>query len=428
MRLSNIQELSVRPTSSVLDFEDGNFEMERMKRKLQVDAVIEGTIVEFANEVRVTARLVRLSDSSTIWSQQFSQSRDNEADLQHEIALSVADALAINLSGDERHSLTKRYTESGDAMRLYQRGRYHWNKRSKEGIVEAQRLFRNAVDMDRNFAAAYVGIADTLIFGFEIDEAAAAVDRALNLDPNLSEAYATRGFIHMFHGWDWARAESDLKRAIEINPGYATAHQWYASLLMIRGRHEDAKAKLKDALAINPMSYNLLSDLAQAHYYAGDYARAAEYGSRALELYPDFLPAHGILSDVYFQMGENDKAINEKVLQLGLLSVEPNQTKEQSSAAMRAADEHLAIYRRVGIEGYWKLIAREPEASSKNANKFISSARAYLNIGEPEKALDLLEKAVSERAFLAPFISADPVWNSMRSDARFKNILGRMNL
>lgn len=199
-RLSNIKELKVRPTSSILNVEDQD--SASVGEKLKVDAVLEGTIYRTGDKIRVTARLVKTSDDSTIWTGEFEKLQQEELRLQNDIALQIVDTLALNLSGNEKTALTKRYTETADAYQLYLKGRYEWNKRSWAGMIEAQRLFRNAIDKDPAFALAHVGLADTIGTSSEA-EAFSAVKKALELDPNLAEAHATMGFLQMFHEWKW---------------------------------------------------------------------------------------------------------------------------------------------------------------------------------------------------------------------------------
>jgi DNA-binding winged helix-turn-helix (wHTH) protein/TolB-like protein len=430
-RLSNIKELSVRPTSTVQQFEDVEQDSIQIGRELQVDAVLEGTIYHSNGRVRVTARLIRVSNQSPIWAGHFEQSLDDQLRMQDEIALQVVDSLALNLSDDEKSALARRYTESGDAYRLYIQGRYHWNKRDNEGLAESERLFRNAIEKDPRFALAYVGLADKWAFGNDPGEAANYVRRALELDPNLGEAYATRGFIYTFHGWDWTNAEADFKRSIELTPGYATAHQWYATLLMIRGRLDEAKTELNRALEINPKSYGLLTDLGQAHYFAREYDKAKEYCDKALSIKKDFLFAHGLLEGVYFQTGEYEKAIEEMTIQSNALSAmnlrsmrveETNDLQDQIAPLLNA-------YHSGGARGFWLFQLKAClDNREKNPNRFIAVARAYLSLGEADKAIDYLERAHEERAFMLPFVAADPTYDSLRSEPRFQSLLHSMGL
>ena len=409
-RLSRIKELRVRPTSAVMAVAAQDGDSRQAGRELQVDAVLEGTIYRAANRVRVTARLLSSSDLSPIWAGQFETPVQDELRLQDEIALQLVEALAVTLSGTEMSALTRRHTENSDAYQLYLKGRYLWNKRDHAGLVEAERLFRNAIAKDPTFALAYVGLADKWVFGNDPGDAYSLVSKALELDPDLAEAYATRGFFYTFHAWNWPAAEADFKRSIELTPGYATAHQWYATLLMIQGRLEEAKAELRRALEINPVSYNLLTDLAEAHYYAREYDQAEAYCRNALTIYPEYEFAHGRLQAIYLQTGKYEKAIQEYFL-------DPRLTP------------YKLAYQKDGSRGFWQVqIAEQLRNKTRNANWYLGVARAYLESGELGKAIDYLEMAHNQKAFLMPFINVDPAYDRLRATPRFQAILQQMKL
>jgi DNA-binding winged helix-turn-helix (wHTH) protein/TolB-like protein len=288
-RLSNLKEISVRPTSAVSGFKNGEQDLIAFGKKLRADAVLEGSIYRSGDKVRVTARLIKVADGAPVWTGEFEKLAADELRLQDEIAAQVVHALALNLSGGEKNALARRYTESADAYRLYVKGRYEWNKRSHQGMIEAERLFRNAIEKDPNFALAYSGLADRLATNGKNDHALLAVQKALELDPNLAEAHATLGFIKLFHEWQWREAENAFKKSIELNPNYATAYHWRAQALTVQGKHEEAKREMRRALEINPLSPNFLADLGQIYYFNGEYKAAEEYCHRALEIYPGFL-------------------------------------------------------------------------------------------------------------------------------------------
>ncbi|MEK6289492.1 MAG: winged helix-turn-helix domain-containing protein, partial [Acidobacteriota bacterium] len=426
--LSNIKEVNVRPTSAVMAFEDQEIDSVSAGRRLEVDAVLEGTIYRLANKVRVTTRLVRVSDQSAIWAGQFEKPLQDELRLQDEIALQVVDALALNLSGNEQRALTKRFTESAEAYELYVKGRYHWNKRNYEGLQEAERLFRNAIDKDPNFALAYVGLADTTAFFGRRTDLYQALGKALELDPNLAEAHATRGFAHAIHEWKWKEAEDSFKRSIELNPGYATAHHWYAILLGIEGRYDEAKAELRRALEINPLSYNFLADLGQVYYFAHDYDTAKEYCYKSLELYPDFVFAHQHLTNIYLRTGEYEAAIEQTLKGELSFSDVANRTASQDKWKSAKLAEALDSYHRGGIKEYLESRMRICPTCPQEPNLPYLIAWTHAFLGDKERALDNLEKALEVRAFLMAWVKADPVFDSLRSEPRYQAILRRMGL
>lgn len=425
-RLSSIRTIKVRPTSAVMAFEDVQEDSLSIARKLQVDAVLEGTIYRSGDKVRVTGRLIRTSDQSVIWTGLFDRLTRDELGLQNEIAMQVVDALALSLDTNEKQALTKRYSESADAYQLYAKGRYYWNTRNHAGLAEAERLFRNAIEKDPNFALAYVGLADTTAFSYRQSEMYPALKRALELDPSLAEAHATLGFTLALHQWQWKEAEDSFKRSIELNPGYATAHQWYATLLGIEGRNAEAEAEMRLALEINPLSYNFLADLGQIYYFAHDYDQAKEYCQKALELYPEFLFAHTYLFQVYLQTGEYEAGIAHTLKgDLAFYDAANPPAEQEKEKLINEAQNSL---RRGGINKYLEHRIDHLSKNVHNLNSpyWIAWSHAYL--GNKEKALDNLEKGFAAKAFWMAWVKADPVFDNLHDEPRYQAILTKMGL
>ncbi len=424
-RLSNIKEINVRPTSAVASLEYQSESSASLGRKLQVDAVLEGSIFRSGDNVRITTRLIRVSDLAPIWAGQFEKTTVDELQLQNEIALQVVDALALHLSDDEKRGLTKHYTDKGEAYQLYVRGRYEWNKRNVAGLFEAERLFRNAIEKDPNFALAYVGFADRKAMGAEAGEAFTAINKALELDPDLAEAYATSGFLNTFHRWNWTEAEQSFRKSIELNPGYATAHHWYAILLAILGRNDEAKTEMRRALEIDPTSHNFLADLGQTHYFAREYDKAEEYCLKALEMYPDFVSAYGHLTQVYLQNGQYEKAVESKLRHLRVFDGYDGQSDNVGERWSKEYARQRAVYAQGGIR---RFLENGLVSKGRNANIFYAKAMTYAFLGEKDKALDNLEKAYEGLAFLLVFVKADPAFDNLRAEPRYQAILQKMNL
>jgi len=428
-RLSNIRQINVRPTSAVYEFENQDTDINEAAQKLRVDAILDGTIYYSGEKVRVTSRLARISDQKILWSGDFEQSARDEMKLQNEIAMQVSDALSVNLTWSEKDALSKAPTTNEDAYQLYLKGRYHWNKRNMQGLSDAQRYFMSAIERDPNFALAYVGLTDTILFADDASAASVAWGKALSIDPNLGEAYASLGFYCTFHAWLWDDAEAHFKKAIELKPGYGTAHQWYATFLMIRGRHTEAVAELNRALEINPTSYNYLADLGQAYYFAHDLENAEKFNRRALELYPDFVFAHQNLEGVYFQTGDYEKATYERMLAMTANIGSALEFERLMEGYKKDRHEFMDALRRGGAEEFWRVLYDYFNKSTvKNANVHLTRAWILSKLGEKGKALDELETAVERHAFLAPFINVDPKFDEFRNAPRFQAILRKMNL
>lgn len=423
-RLSNLKAVNVRPTSAVLKYDQGEQDSTETGKALGVEAVLEGSIQREGDRIRVTARLVRVSDRSPIWAAQFDEEAKDLLAVQDRISEQVADSVAMNLSGSEKAALTKRYTENVDAYRLYTKGRYHWNKRNWEGMIQAQYFFRQAIEKDPTFALAHVGLADTLLTNTGGPEAFGAINKALELDAMLGEAYAARGFASMFHEWDWHKAEENFKRAIELSPGYGTAHQWYATLLAIEGRPVEAKLEMRRALEIDPLSHNFLADLGQMHYFAREYQEAEGYCRKALEVSPDFMFAHQYLFDVYVKTGRHDEAV-----EAFLKANKANSSFSRYASERQAASETLygEAYPQSGIKRLLRYIV-DMRLRGPDPNGRYQLAKSYALLGEKEQALDWLEKSLENRDFLLPFVNADPIFDELRTEPRYQAVVHRMGL
>src|SRR5262249_4419203 len=416
-RLSNLKDVKLRPTSAVQKFEGQEQESTAAGRLLGVDAVLEGSIYRSHEKIRVTARLLRVSDQSTIWSGQFDDKSNDVLAVQNAIAEQVADALDLNLSAGQKSALTRRYSENADAYQLYVKGRYFWNQRSWSGMVQAEYFFRRAIEKDPDFALAYLGLADKLFTESANPEAYTALSKALARDPNLGEAHATMGFAQMFHHWDWRKAEESFKRAIELKPGYATAHQWYATLLAITGRVDEAKQEMRRALEIDPMSANLLADLGQMHYFAREYGEAETYCRKALEVAPNFVFAHAYLVDIYLKTGREADAFEEYHKWARSDTFDPAPANIGQSDDIRLRAEYLQS----GMNGF--LRHRIEDLGVRCTGACYVLAKSYALLGDKERALAGLEKSYERKDFLLPFVKADPVFDPLHNEPRFQRLL-----
>jgi DNA-binding winged helix-turn-helix (wHTH) protein/tetratricopeptide (TPR) repeat protein len=419
-RLGSLKNLKIRPAVASTAFNE--LEAADAGRRLGVDAVLEGSVYYVNDHVRVTARLIDVNDSSIIWSGDFEKLERDELLLHSEIAQQIVPLIAINLSPHEREAIAKKYTGNADAYSLYLRGRQEWNKRSAPSMVEAQRLFRNAIEADPSFALAYVGLADTLLTSQPSGvEAWATISKALELDPTLGEAHASRGFYLMFFEWNWTESEAAFKRAVDLNPNYPTAHHWYATLLSIRGDLDGAKAQMAKALDLDPMSHNFLADLGQLYYFSGDYEQAETYCRKALEVYPDFTFAHEYLHYIYLKMGRYEQAIVELAKADEINGRFAHGVTGRPDRARRDSE----VFHTSGLNGY--LEHRYPGVPSE-PHAFYHYAMKFALTGENERALDWLEKSTDARMFLSVFAKANPVFDNLRSEERYQNILRKMGL
>ncbi|HKP69242.1 MAG TPA: tetratricopeptide repeat protein [Pyrinomonadaceae bacterium] len=419
-RLSSIKDVKIRPSNAAAALVDQDTVV--AGERLQVDAVLEGTIYYVGERVRVTAQLIRIGDGSIVWSGEFEKPRRDELQLQNDLAMKIVHVLALNLSGGEREALGRLYTQNADAYELYIRGRYEWNRRNTSGTIEAQRLFRNAIAADPGFALAYVGLADSLVMSQpQVGEAPVMIAKALELDPNLGEAYATRGFYQMFFEWDWQHAEESFKRSLELNPNYATAHHWYATLLAIKGDTAAARDEMLLALELNPLSHNFLADLGQLHYFSGEYVEAEKYCLKALEIDPDFAFAHEYLHSIYLKTGRYDEALVEIAKADAINGTYTGEVQKIDGPL----NKFRAAFRESGMKGY--LESRFPGTATSPESFYLYAIKHAL-IGDREEALDYLEKATNSRMFLSAFLKAEPAFERLRTEPRYQKILQKMGL
>jgi DNA-binding winged helix-turn-helix (wHTH) protein/TolB-like protein len=420
-RLSNVKALRIRPLNAVASYRDAD--PIAAGKELGVDAVIDGTIYYSGERVRVTAKLVNVDSASVIWSGEFERLKAEELSLHHDLAIQIVPVIASNLDPAEHSAIAKKYTQDADAYALYLKARYEWNKRSYPAMIEAQRLFRNAIAADPKFALAYVGLADTLLTNQgSAPEGANLITRALEIDPTMAEAHASRGFYLMFYEWNWSEAESAFKRSIEINRNYPTAHHWYATLLSIRGEFDSAKSEMHMALELDPSSHNFLADLGQLYYFSGDYAEAESYCLRALQIYPDFAFAHEYLHYIYLKTGQHEKAIGAIAR-----SDEINGSFVLGTAAQKydPLTEYRNAFQRSGIKGYFD---HKYPGTPAAPDRYYFYAIKHAVTNERERALDYLERSVRSRAFLAAFMKANPIFEELREEPRYREILQTMGL
>ncbi len=319
----------------------------------------------------------------------------------------------------------KRYTDKAEAYRLYLLGRYHWNKRTDDGLSKAMDYFRQAIDLDPNYALAYAGIADCyIVYGNwaqlhpreALLSAQAAATKALEIDEQLAEAHASLGVVRCRLDWKWPEAESEFKRALELNPSYATAHQWYAIYFEILGRTDEAIRQARQALEIDPTSLMMNASLAHRLYYARQYDLAIEQHRKTFEI--DVTTSHAAVGDAYLQKGMYEEAIAAYQSGVTLSQENPN--------LIAALGFGYAMSGKTGEAR--SMLARLKQKARQEYVSPYSVATIYVGLGEADRAFEWLERAFREHAFALVYLKVDPRMDRLRSDPRFQDMLRRLGL
>ncbi|MBI1747838.1 MAG: protein kinase [Acidobacteria bacterium] len=431
IKLSNLQRLIVRPTSAVRKYNRPEQDSLAAGREQQVDSVLEGSIQRSGERVRVTVRLLRVRDGSPLWAYKYDERQYTDIfAVQDSISERVAEALTVKLTGEERKLLAKHYTENTEAYQLYSKGRYFWNKRTREGFMKALDYFHQAIEKDPNYALAYVGLADsyTMLADYDLlspkeaaPKAKAAVTKALELDDSLEEAHTSLADIRRFYDWDWAGAEREYRRALELNPHYVTAHQWYAEFLAAMGRHHEARREIRRAEELDPISPVVKSAAGWVLFFARDYEQAIKQCQSAMELDPGY-------GEVYSQLR---RAYEQKGMYREALAADEKLRAFKKKSGLRPAESRDASAIQ-SAQAYWlmllQLTKQDLESLENKEAAQIRMAEIFTQLGEKDQAFEWLERVYEEHAFWLPFLKVHPHLDPLRSDPRFQTLLRRVGL
>ncbi len=425
IRLSSIKQVVVRPTSAVLKYSSVNQDLREIGRSLNVDAVLVGHTQRDGDRIRATMQLVSVHGGNQLWTGQFDENFAEIFSLQDSISAQIVKALSLHLSADESQLLTKHHTRNPEAFRSYLKGRYFWNKRTRDDYQKAIGHFQEALEIDPVYASAYAGLADCYVLGGgarsaneAFPKAKAAAMKALEIDETLSEAHTSLALVKLSFDWDLPGAEKEFKRAIELNPNYATAHHWYADYLLVVKRFDEAITEASRAQEIDPLSLPIIRDTGRIYYFARQYDKALERLQTALEMDPDFVPTHITLGDVYLQKGNFKSAIAEYQRAISL------------SGGGRGGKSSLAyIYAVSGKkEEAQKLLEETRILLEQKRASSLDMSIIYAGLGQKEQALDWLEKAYTERSYRLIYAGVEPIFDSLRSDPRFQDLLQRIGV
>ncbi|MGH9331721.1 MAG: tetratricopeptide repeat protein, partial [Vicinamibacterales bacterium] len=423
-RLSNVRQVIVRSTSTVREL--GGFAREPVEagRRLRVQFVIDGTIQRSADRVRVTVQLVDVGRGAPRWAETFDERFTEILSVEDSISRRVVEALTLRLPVDEMARLARHGTVDPEAHLLYFKGRYFWNKRKTANLKTAISYFQEAIDRDPGYAEAFAGLADAyaLLATAGSDAlpphdtmplARAAATAALKLDERLAEAHASLGYVASNYDWDWATAEREFRRAIALNPNYATARHWYCWYLIMMGRLDEAEAEITRAQELDPLSPMINTTVGVPLFYARHYDRALARFTRAAEVGPDFWLTHVWLGWTYSETGRYADAVAEF-------------QREEDLSALKYGGLGYAYARAGDHRAAREVLA---DALRTSERQYISShaiAIIYAALGENDEAFRWLERALSERDEEMTIIKVDPRLDRLRSDARFTPLVERV--
>jgi serine/threonine protein kinase/Tfp pilus assembly protein PilF len=421
--LSQLSNLRVMARTTVFRYKGKEIDPQKIGRDLKVRAMVTGRMQQHGDSLMIQAELVDVETGSQLWGGQFNRKLADVIGIQEDISKEISEKLRLRLTGEEKQRLTKRYTENAEAYQLYLKGLYHIYKATYEGTLKGREYFQQAIDKDPRYALAYAGMAITYVYvsGLPAREAMpkarAAAGKALELDDHLAEAHVSMGLVSLWYDWDWAAGGKHFERALALNPAYPLAHFEYANYLAALGRADEAIAETRRTLELDPVSPLFNSGMTFQLCTARRFDEAIEQGRRTLELDPSFASAHYGLGFAYAAKGMYREALTEfEKLPRGW--GEPyvayvHARLGERSQALRILDELKASSKQKAAAGY---------------SFCFDFAVIYLGLGEKDQAFVWLEKAYEDRELISlTTLKLDSMWDPLRSDPRFADLLRRIS-
>jgi DNA-binding winged helix-turn-helix (wHTH) protein/TolB-like protein/Flp pilus assembly protein TadD len=426
-KLGTVKEITVRPTSSILRYANIDVDPEMAGKALEVKSLLDGRVQKSGDRIRVTLQLIRASDGASLWAGKFDEKYTDIFTVEDQISEQVVKALLPTLTGSEKQQLARHYTEDTEAYQSYIKGRYYWNKRDAEGLKKAIGYFEDAILKDPNYALAYAGLADSYAtLGVVEDQssqdlmpkARSAALRALELDDGLAEAHASLAYVKHRFEWDWIGAEKEFRRAIELNPEYAAAHQWYGWFLISETRFDEAQSEFRRAEQIDPLSLYTNLTAGVASYYSGQYDKAAAQYRKVIEMDPNFWLAHRWLGKTYERLGKYDEAIREYQTVVSL-----------HGGNMAQAPALACVYAEAGRKTEARQVLADILRAAKQ--KYVSPhslAMIYATLGDNDQAFAWLAKDLQEHDDDLVFLRVEERFQSLRPDPRFADLVKQVGI
>jgi TolB-like protein/DNA-binding winged helix-turn-helix (wHTH) protein/Flp pilus assembly protein TadD len=425
--LGQISALRVISRTSVIAYKHARKPLPQIARELNVDAVVEGSVLRSGDQVRITAQLIEASTDKHLWSQSYQGELRDTLALQNQVARAIADQIRVNVNPQEQAALKSVKVVDPQAYQSFLKGRYFWNKRTADGLKVALAYFKQATDEDPKYAQAYSGLADTysLLGDWQyavmtpkeaLPKAKAAAIKALELDSTLGEAHNSLAFCLDGFDWDFDSAGKEFRRAIELNPSYATAHHWYAWHLSLLGRYDEAIAEMRKAENLDPLSLIINADLAEVLVLAHSYDESIRQSRKTIEMDPNFALAHNQLAQAYLQTQMHVEAVAELQKAVQLSGGSP-------TAVANLARAYVASGKRSEAVNLLNDLKRRSSPVSSHASEI---AVIYAALGDMDQAMNWLEKGYEER--FNPGVLLRPGFDTLRSDPRFQDLVRRVGL
>jgi tetratricopeptide (TPR) repeat protein len=399
----------------------------QIARELNVDAVVEGTLLHSGNSVRITAQLIRAANDEHLWAHSYEVKLRDVFSVQKQVARSIAEQVRIKLNPIEQTQLNRPKAANPEAYEAYLKGRYFWNKRTADGLKKAVDYFNQAIAMDPVYAEAYCGLADSyaLMGDWEygvlapaeaFPKAKAAATKALEFDSTLGEAHTSLAFVLDLFDWDWKAAGKEYSSAIALSPSYATAHQWYAWHLIVLGRNDDAIAEMRRAESLDPLSLIISSDMADVLLVARRYDESIEQSKKTMEMDAGFAVTHYQFGQAFVQKHMYSEGIAELQRAIALSGGNKTFKSNLAYAYARSGRKHEAL----------EILKELETQSSSGFSNAAEIALVYVGLEDLDEAMIWLERAYTER--FNPSILMRPCFDPLRSDPRFQKLLGRIGL
>lgn len=426
--MSKISGLEVIARTSVMSYKGGQKKISEVAKELQVGTVLEGSVRKAGDKLRITVQLIDSQTSAHLWAESYDRELKDVFAIQNDISKTIAQTLKVQLLPKERSTIENMQTVSQEAYSLYLKGRFYWNQRNKEALMKAVENFEKAIQLDAEYALAYSGLADSYYiigqYGFgnprtNFQKAKTLARKALELDENLPEAHATYAMVSAFFDYDWVKAEEEIKRAIELNPKYASAHQWYYNLLLCQERLGEGYEELKKALDLDPLSLIINDNLVDYLVLRNEYDLAERQIKNILEMDPNFLSSHWNLMRIYLRTSRPEDALQE-AMTISKLSRDPFDGKIALGS----------IYAMTGKVAEAKNLVSELE-KTRAGGEYISScilAGLRVLIGDVDSGFKWLERAYEERAGALPYLRVYDSFDTIRSDPRYLSLLRKVGL